>query len=333
MSAIPREPDPGPAVSGEPQASGGPPGAAGTSGSTRAALAGAERASEAATDAAAERAIPSETMPSEDATSSATETAAGGESAVATASRDPGAGAAPPDPTDEKRGKKRRGGTAPGASVGPRRSRTNAPGKRERILRAAAELFASKDYHRVLIDEVARRAEVGKGTVYRYFQTKEDLFVAVLSYAVDLATERLRAKIERASDPVEQLRVACKQAVRFFRENGHLFHVLNHAKALRCARGRKDLNEKREALRHFVEDILVDGREDGVFDLADAAFASTILWGMIRTALRTSSTDAPLDEVSDEIVALFTKGILRRAAGTSGSARAALTGAADRPDP
>ncbi len=269
MSANPREPGPSHgssaeqlaalpvhgegAASGEPQASGDPPGAAGTS-------------------------------------------------AVGILSSDPGSGAAPPEPTEKKKGKKRRGG--------------NSPGKRERILRAAAELFAGKDYHRVLIDEVARSAEVGKGTVYRHFKTKEDLFVAVLSYAVDLATERLRAKIERASDPVEQLRVACKQALRFFRENGHLFHVLNHAKALRCAKGRADLNEKRKALRHFVEGVLVDGREERVFDLADAAFASTILWGMIRTALRTSPDDAPLDEVSDKIVALFTKGILRR--GTDG---------------
>ncbi|MHC4501783.1 MAG: TetR/AcrR family transcriptional regulator [Planctomycetota bacterium] len=239
-------------------------------------------------------------MPARQAATSATEPADGGDSAVATASRDRGRGAAPPGPTEKKKGKKRRGGTS--------------PGKRERILAAAAELFAGKDYHRVLIDEVARRAEVGKGTVYRHFETKEDLFVAVLSYAVDLATERLRAKIERASDPVEQLRVACKQALRFFRENGHPFHVLNHAKALRCARGRKDLNQKREGLRRFVEDVLVDGREERVFDLADAAFASTILWGMIRTTLRNSPDDTPLDEMSHKIVALFTKGIIRRGA-------------------
>jgi len=289
MNANPREPDPlrGSAagqldarpVDGDKAVSGAPPGAAGTSGSARAAPTGA-----------------------------------GGDSAVATASRDPGAGGGLSDPTEKKKGKKRREGNSPGTSVGRRRSRTNAPGKRERILRAAAELFAGKDYHRVLIDEVARRAEVGKGTVYRHFETKEDLFVAVLSYAVDLATERLRAKIERASDPVEQLRVACKQALRFFRENGHLFHMLNHAKALRCARGRKDLNQKREGLRRFVEDVLVDGREERVFDLPDAAFASTILWGMIRTTLRNSPDDTPLDEMSGKIVALFTKGIIRRGA-------------------
>ena len=280
------------AVGGEPRAA--PAGAADTSGSAQAAPAGAADTSgsaRAAPTGAAETSGSAQAAPA----------GAGGDSAVATAPRDPGAGAAPPDPTEKKKGKKRRGG--------------DSPGKRERILRAAAELFAGKDYHRVLIDEVARRAEVGKGTVYRHFETKEDLFVAVLSYAVDLATERLRAKIERASDPVEQLRVACKQALRFFRENDNLFHVLNHEKALRCAKGRGDLNEKRKALRHFVEDVLVDGCKEGVFAPGDAAFASTILWGMIRTTLRTSPSDATLDEMSDKIVALYTRGILRRGAG------------------
>ncbi len=181
--------------------------------------------------------------------------------------------------------------------------------KRERILRAAPELFADQDYHRVLMDDVAARASVGKGTLYRYFGTKEELFVAVLSFAVDVTTERLRAKIEKLDDPVEQLRVACRQTLRFFRENGPLFRVLNHSKALRCAKGRDDLNAKRKGLRHFVEDVIAAGREKGVFAADDPAFASTILWGMIRTALRNSPADVPL---ADKIVDLFAGGILKR---------------------
>ncbi|MHC4251442.1 MAG: TetR/AcrR family transcriptional regulator [Planctomycetota bacterium] len=184
--------------------------------------------------------------------------------------------------------------------------------KRERILRAATELFAERDFHRVLMDEVAHRAEVGKGTLYRYFRTKDDLFVAALSFAVDVTTERLRAKLERIDEPVEQLRLACKQALRFFRENDHMFHVLYHRKALGSEQARAELGEKRRGLRHFAEHIIAEGRESGVFEVDDPGFASTILWGMIRTALRNSPPEGPLNELAGRIVDLFTNGISRR---------------------
>ena len=200
----------------------------------------------------------------------------------------------------------------PGSPKAKGGSGTKGAAKRERILRAAMELFAERDFHRVLMDDVAARASVGKGTLYRYFETKEDLFVAVLSFAVDVTTERLRAKLERLDDPVEQLRFACKQALRFFRENDHLFHILYHRKALGSEEARAELGEKKRGLRHFAEDIIAEGNKSGVFDVEDAGFASTILWGMIRTALRTAPSDVALDELAGKITDLFTNGIAKR---------------------
>ena len=50
----------------------------------------------------------------------------------------------------------------------------------ERILDAASELLLRYGYSRVTIDDVAQRAEVGKGTVYLHWRTREELFRAVL---------------------------------------------------------------------------------------------------------------------------------------------------------
>jgi len=50
----------------------------------------------------------------------------------------------------------------------------------ERILDAAAELLLRFGYSRVTIDDIAQRAEVGKGTVYLHWHTREELFGAVL---------------------------------------------------------------------------------------------------------------------------------------------------------
>ncbi|MEU8780841.1 helix-turn-helix domain-containing protein [Streptomyces sp. NPDC048637] len=85
----------------------------------------------------------------------------------------------------------------------------------DRILEAAGELLLAWGYGRVTIDEIARRAKVGKGTVYLHWKTKDSLLLAVMLKAqyrmhhVQLA--RMRA------DPVEILpsRMMSRQFLEF----------------------------------------------------------------------------------------------------------------------
>lgn len=77
------------------------------------------------------------------------------------------------------------------------------PVRVERVLDAAADLLVRWGYQRVTIDEVARRAGIGKGTVYLHFRTKEELFLLVL-----LRTNHrvVAAMVERmVADPAEVL--------------------------------------------------------------------------------------------------------------------------------
>ncbi|MCK4967158.1 TetR/AcrR family transcriptional regulator [bacterium] len=52
--------------------------------------------------------------------------------------------------------------------------------KRERIMESGMLLFAKNGYHNVSMDDVARKAQVAKGTVYLYFVSKEDLYVSIV---------------------------------------------------------------------------------------------------------------------------------------------------------
>lgn len=58
-------------------------------------------------------------------------------------------------------------------------ARTAAPQKKQTILLAASRVFAQKGYAAARIIEVAEAAAVGKGTIYEYFRSKEELFFAV----------------------------------------------------------------------------------------------------------------------------------------------------------
>jgi len=87
----------------------------------------------------------------------------------------------------------------PAAAAAARPLRADAARNRESVLRAARDAFAESGYG-VPLDEIAARAGVGPGTVYRHFPTKEALFEAVVTARVqDLLTDA-RARAD-AADP------------------------------------------------------------------------------------------------------------------------------------
>src|SRR5262245_9294384 len=76
--------------------------------------------------------------------------------------------------------------------------------RRADILRAAADLFGRRGYGSVQVDDVARAAGVGKPTLYRYFASKEELFLQVFGDALegleaDLEAIRRREGSQRAA--------------------------------------------------------------------------------------------------------------------------------------
>jgi AcrR family transcriptional regulator len=73
----------------------------------------------------------------------------------------------------------------------PRKQRADAARNRARLLEVAYEVFAAEGLA-VPIDEIARRAGVGAGTVYRHFPTKEALFRAIVADRLERFTERAR---------------------------------------------------------------------------------------------------------------------------------------------
>ncbi|MEV5741755.1 helix-turn-helix domain-containing protein [Microbispora rosea] len=85
----------------------------------------------------------------------------------------------------------------------PASTRRDRERRAERILDAAGELLVSWGYPRVTVEDVARRAGVGKGTVYLHFSTKELLFLAVLIRAEARIIERFTLGVR--ADPAAVL--------------------------------------------------------------------------------------------------------------------------------
>lgn len=86
--------------------------------------------------------------------------------------------------------------------------------KQQRIRAAAAELFAAEGYEHVTTHAIAEAADVGTGTLFRYFPTKADLLVAVMNHLLTLGVEQALSAAESGADVAEAILLAVDPLVR-----------------------------------------------------------------------------------------------------------------------
>jgi TetR/AcrR family fatty acid metabolism transcriptional regulator len=77
--------------------------------------------------------------------------------------------------------------------------------KRQRICESARQVIIERGFDAAKMDEIAARAGVGKGTLYLYFSSKEDLFLGLVMDHFERITALVDAEVERVTDPWEQI--------------------------------------------------------------------------------------------------------------------------------
>lgn len=98
--------------------------------------------------------------------------------------------------------------------------------RRELILSAARKLFADKDFRSVTVREIAKRAGVSPGTIYRYYENLDELFLDVFFAGAREITERLDEEYEKKSD-CSLLRF-CEIYIGYLNENMTFYQMMGH---------------------------------------------------------------------------------------------------------
>ncbi len=100
----------------------------------------------------------------------------------------------------------------------PRREREKLR-QRQEILATALDLFSQKGYHNVAMHEIAEKAEFAIGTLYKFFQNKEDLYKTLVLERCDDFEASCRLALEQSGDEVEKLRHYVRFRTERFRNN------------------------------------------------------------------------------------------------------------------
>jgi AcrR family transcriptional regulator len=189
---------------------------------------------------------------------------------------------------------------------------------RERLLDAAAAVFAERGYRAASVDDVAAAAGVTKGAVYWNFEGKEDLFLALIEERVDRRSHELIGLTESAPREVETAPLVSRGISSLVDEQQALVRLVGEfwGLAVRDDEVRKRYVERQRALReHLARALEARHRTTGVPLTVPAEKLATAIIAL-ATGLaqeRIADPEAAPEELLGETLSLIYDGLVRRA--------------------
>ena len=160
------------------------------------------------------------------------------------------------------------------------RSRDDA--KQQRICAAATRLFASRPFHKVHLDDIARAAGVGKGTIYLYCRDKQELFISLLDKPFAELVERLKAETQNQSSSRLRLRLIVRALVGYAYSRPEVFELM---RTVGVPAGRPSWEGKRQELSALIEDTIRRGIRQGVMHDTNPKLSAVYLTSMVRSMM------------------------------------------------
>lgn len=175
--------------------------------------------------------------------------------------------------------------------------------KKPDIMRAALKLFVDKGIDGTTIRDIAQEAEVGEGTLYRHFKSKEELAWQLFYQNLQRFTLEVRQQVDEApGDCRSKIRAAVNAYLEFAEKNPLLFSYLLLIEHTELKKFLYGVFRPKDIVVQLVE----KGKNEGSFRQMDSQLAGAMLVGMIlRVVLfkREGLITARLTDLVDEVAA------------------------------
>lgn len=188
--------------------------------------------------------------------------------------------------------------------------------KRKRILDAAARVFAGKGFYNAKIKDVADEAGVAHGTVYLYFESKDELLISLFRESLREVVKYVKSEIQKEKDAEDKLRRMISLQLELIETNPDLTALMLVELPQTGKFLSSDSLDELAAYIDMIADILREGVAEKIFDESmDADVVATVIYSGIQgiaTRWVLEKMTYPLKEVADKISKTFLKGIKPR---------------------
>src|SRR4030043_468976 len=119
---------------------------------------------------------------------------------------------------------------------------------RKRIIISAGQIFSRFGFKKTTMDEIARALKMGKSSIYYYFESKEEIFEAVVLHEADILRNELTKAIKSVESPTEKLRNYVFVRMKSFEKLSNYYNAifdknLDHFNFIENIRSRYDREE------------------------------------------------------------------------------------------
>jgi len=191
----------------------------------------------------------------------------------------------------------------------------NKEAKKMEIIQAAVKAFSTKGMVKAKMADIAQVAGIGKGTIYEYFRSKEEVFAAGFQIFFQEMKQQIESAIKTTCDPVEQLRLLINVSFKSFLHHGSDIAMImmdywaegirnKDEKILDAINLRKIYSEFRTMIRTIVD----NGMRQGVFRTVDSHHVASVLIGAMDGLMLQwimDHQDIDLDKATESVMDLF----------------------------
>ncbi len=161
--------------------------------------------------------------------------------------------------------------------------------RRNQILDAARQLLFSSGIDSISISRISDKAELGVGTIYFYFKSKEEIFAALQEEGLDLLHTKILQTVKTDPAPENRLTGIAKVYYRFSEENKNYFDIINYFLSSPRVFFEPELKQKIDMSGHkilkIIQDTILTGIETGVFEESFPGRFAVTFWGTLHGLL------------------------------------------------
>jgi AcrR family transcriptional regulator len=185
----------------------------------------------------------------------------------------------------------------------------------EEILAAARKVFAVSGFDEATMDWIASAAGIAKGTVYLYFSSKKDIYLAALKQGLTELVDRTRTNMHAAIGIQARLRAFVRTRIEYSEANRDFFKIYHSEFGTFTNAAKCDSEFQKLYLQQAkeLEAVLQSAMDSGEIRRVRSDFASFIIYDMVRGVITQRLLEwstAPLEEDIELLNDLIWKGIV-----------------------
>jgi AcrR family transcriptional regulator len=187
---------------------------------------------------------------------------------------------------------------------------------REHIVGVARKIFTRYGFRKTTMEQIAISCRKGKSSIYYYFQSKEEIFRAVVEKEAEELKQKLDKTIQKDDAPIDKLKTYILFRLHHVRTVENFYAALNdqylaHMDFILEIRRSIDMEE-----RQVVTEILEEGMRDGSFQVTSSEIGAiaitTMMKGLELPLLLSDAHKQDREELLEDLIRVLFYGIIKR---------------------